>query len=316
MPSISTTDGFTRTNWGPVTTTVTPPASCTTGPGDIVFALKENGTLPFFEFAAECSTSGWIDCVPTGTAHPTPTFGTDAAGGYVYSYYSPGLYCPSGWATVGIAAQDADKSLSYSGILTTDMTPTPLTLPDGQPPQQWRIHTLCFSAIWTRRKQLFCAVRGRSISLPNMRNQANTWVSSMTANLGLGCYSTVSDYKILTGCKVPLPSADYSVYTKTYVVDGTITAEELRATITGTILLTSTISTTFDPEAISALEAVSNLPMVTLVHRPADLQAASTSKSGNAAARVRASSDNWAGLGSVPGVSAAAMVLGAAIIFP
>jgi hypothetical protein len=106
------------------------------------------------------------------------------------------------------------------------------------------------------------------------------------------------------------------VYTKTHVVDGAITTEELRATITGTIPLTSTISTTFDPEAISALEAVSNLPMVTLVHRPADIQAASTSKSGNAAARVRASSDNWAGLGSVLGVSAAAMALGAAIIFP
>lgn len=126
-------------------------------------------------------------------------------------------------------------------------------------------------------KQLFCAVRGRSSSLPDMRNQANTWVSSMTANVGLGCYSTVSDYNILTGCNVPLPSADYSVYTKTHVVYGTITTEELRATITGTIPLTSTISTTFDAEATSVLEAVSNLPMVTLVHRPADLQAASTS---------------------------------------
>jgi hypothetical protein len=39
-------------------------------------------------------------------------------------YYSPGLYCPSGWETIGMAARDG-KSLSTSGFLTTSVKKIP-----------------------------------------------------------------------------------------------------------------------------------------------------------------------------------------------
>jgi hypothetical protein len=39
---------------------------------------------------------------------------------WVYSYYSRGLYCLPRRAAVGIAAQDANKSLSFSRALTLE----------------------------------------------------------------------------------------------------------------------------------------------------------------------------------------------------
>lgn len=120
MPSISTLDGFTFTNWGPVTTTFTAPASCATNTNNMMIAL--NTTVPIWEYAAQCSTFGYYDCIPTGTATPTLTYGDNPNVYYQAAYNSPGLYCPSDWATVGVAARHGDNPVSSSGILSLSTT--------------------------------------------------------------------------------------------------------------------------------------------------------------------------------------------------
>ncbi|OOQ90785.1 hypothetical protein PEBR_02546 [Penicillium brasilianum] len=63
MPSISITEGYTVTNWGPSTTTFTAPASCATATGNYMIGL--NTTAPVWEYAIQCSTSGYDDCIPS-----------------------------------------------------------------------------------------------------------------------------------------------------------------------------------------------------------------------------------------------------------
>jgi hypothetical protein len=120
MPSITTTDGFTFTNWGPLTTTFTAPASCATATGNYMIGV--NKTVPVWHYQVQCSTLPDYDCIPTGTVSPPTTVNENPAAAETRAYFSPGLYCPSGWATRGLAVRDADKGLSSSGVLSSSST--------------------------------------------------------------------------------------------------------------------------------------------------------------------------------------------------
>lgn len=67
----------------------------------------------------DCDSEGNGDCIPEGesidslfqslsTQRPDPTY-------QAFIYHSPGLHCPSGWATVGKAERDADGQITSSG---------------------------------------------------------------------------------------------------------------------------------------------------------------------------------------------------------
>ncbi|KAJ5547431.1 hypothetical protein N7494_005016 [Penicillium frequentans] len=126
MPSITTIDGYTFDNWGPVTTTFTPPASCATSTANIEIGLSWSNSAPYFIYGQQCSTIGYWDCIPTGTeskaAITASTLESDPTNAFQAVYFSPGLFCPYGWATVGIAARE-ESTLSGSGILST-VSPT------------------------------------------------------------------------------------------------------------------------------------------------------------------------------------------------
>lgn len=142
----------------------------------------------------------------------------------------------------------------------------------------------------------------------------------MTPDLELGCYSTVPDYTISTGCYREFPNADLGQTTKTYTVNGTPSREFLQ-TVTGTYPITKTKTVTFDASETSSMVGVSVMPIITLVHRQSDLQAAATAtatgaaSTPNAAGRVVLRASVWDGVGAVLGLSVAAMGLGAGIIF-
>ncbi|KAJ5630225.1 uncharacterized protein N7484_010325 [Penicillium longicatenatum] len=122
MPSVTTIDGYTFDNWGPVTTTFTPPATCATSTTNIRIGPTQNGSAPYFLYAQQCSTIGYWDCMPTGIESKAvitaSTFHSNPTDAFRPMYFSPGLYCPSGWATVGLAAR-GESTLSGSGILST-----------------------------------------------------------------------------------------------------------------------------------------------------------------------------------------------------
>lgn len=77
-------------------------------------------------YADQCSTFAYYDCIPTGTAELTKTYDANPTGVEQYFYFSPGLDCPAGWETAGIAARDSDKSLSAEGLLKPTLT-TPVS---------------------------------------------------------------------------------------------------------------------------------------------------------------------------------------------
>lgn len=120
MPSITTIDGYTFNNWGPVTTTFTAPASCATVTDNMRIGLSSSPA--FWMYANQCSTFAYYDCIPTGTAQVTTTYDANPADVLDYSYFSPGLDCPAGWNTVGVAARDQDSSLSVEGVLKPTVT--------------------------------------------------------------------------------------------------------------------------------------------------------------------------------------------------
>lgn len=122
---ISASNGWwTFTNEGALTTTYTPAPSCTST--DRLFLGYVNHGRVVSGYGVQCTSHvNYFACAPTPTTTitelPDPPTHDGWAGSWagIGGYYSPGLYCPSGWETIGIAARDASSSLSSSGILST-----------------------------------------------------------------------------------------------------------------------------------------------------------------------------------------------------
>ncbi|KAJ5371683.1 hypothetical protein N7517_003689 [Penicillium concentricum] len=299
MPSITITNGLTFNNLGPVTTTFTAAPSCTTAINNYGIGLSES--LPYYLFEAQCTRAGYNGCYPPGTVSEDPTPDRNPTAIFIESYYSPGLYCPSGWKTAGVAARHGDKTVSFSGVLDI---PTPIG-PDYGP-------TTIASA-------------GNPVKLlPKLLDPSETLVmccpNSMVADPGWGCYSILSDYKVTTGCAIPLPMSLFGTSTATHIVNGTTSLDYLFS-LTRTDPVTATM-TTFDASETPMLGAASFLPMIRLIHHQSDLKATGTADAGstsaastsNSAARLSPNVNSWDGMGGVLGVSLAAIVLGATMV--
>lgn len=117
MPTTSLS-GWLFTNQGPLTTTYTAPASCFTEASRVQLATQWSDTdsnmtslLPYQGICKTATTvATWGDCLPSGknidSEYATIDTNNPAAGSTV-DYYSPGLICPSGYTTAGVAANDA-----------------------------------------------------------------------------------------------------------------------------------------------------------------------------------------------------------------
>ena len=129
MPATSTLSNYAFSNWGPLTTTFTPPTSCATVTSNV--AIGESSLIPNLVTGVECSPMYDWSCVPTGTITSLPKAYTalelNPKAVYERGYLSPGLYCPSGWATVGVASRDGHKPVNSSGVVAE---PTSVGLED------------------------------------------------------------------------------------------------------------------------------------------------------------------------------------------
>jgi hypothetical protein len=94
----------------------------------------------YFEYEVQCtSKANYQDCAPTHTPASTttpPAFtGTSEEELEEYLetetqiswrgwgfYHSPGIYCPSGWETIGMVARDTSSALTSSGFLAPTTT--------------------------------------------------------------------------------------------------------------------------------------------------------------------------------------------------
>ena len=137
MPTATFVSGYSVINNGPLTTTFTAPASCSTAYNTLI-GLKSVGYAP--QWAAQCVYTAPADCNPSGSALNSiisaADSGSNPASENFIVYHSPGLVCPSGWATVGEASKPNPTSVSVSGAFNESSlipTQTPNNYPFLEP---------------------------------------------------------------------------------------------------------------------------------------------------------------------------------------
>ncbi len=125
MPTATSLSAYSLTNNGPLTTTFTAPASCSTAYETMLGAATDP---TFIQWAAQCEWLPPADCNPSGSvirSIVSSAEGSNPTVGMIIVYHSPGLICPSGWATVGAAAKLNPTSTSISGAFNqSDAIPT------------------------------------------------------------------------------------------------------------------------------------------------------------------------------------------------
>lgn len=115
MPTATSLSGHDLTNVGPLTTTFTAPATCSTDYQIVVALTADPAGL---QLPAQCDWLPLADCNPSGSAIrsiSSSAGGSNPTARQIIVYHSPGLVCPSGWATVGAAAKLNPTSTSISG---------------------------------------------------------------------------------------------------------------------------------------------------------------------------------------------------------
>lgn len=142
--------------------------------------------------------------------------------------------------------------------------------------------------------------------------------SGMDGDWGIAaCWSTIPSYTPTTACVYDEASDAWGPYTKTFSYDtSTITQDYMVET--GTVYTSTETINLEENSQYSGLVAISAVPMVTLVHKQSDIEAAKTAgaaTSSNAAGRLNTANSALDGLGMTVGVCISAMALGAAIIF-
>lgn len=125
MPTTTSYRDYSLINFGPLTTTFAPPASCFSGTTgvQIVFSSDLEGNA----FQTNCGRDAVIlgDCFPSGPAQDavrTSQFPNPDP--QVMAYFSPGLFCPSGWTTAGAATKTGDGAPNTSGAFSLIPVPT------------------------------------------------------------------------------------------------------------------------------------------------------------------------------------------------
>ncbi|CEN60228.1 hypothetical protein ASPCAL02669 [Aspergillus calidoustus] len=239
-------------------------------------------------------------------------------------YYSPGVECPSGWATVGMIGRNgAGDKVTSSGILSPATTTTVTRYTTGID-----MYYYDYEDKASVMKSFLEPEQTMAICCP----------SGMTADNRDACYSVVKDYKPTYGCLVHTgENYDYGEVTTTYLdpIDNTMaTVTYDTPTATRTTVETNTYHLDRDEQALYS--GLMYAPAITLLYHESDLQSAATTAAAsaansdddgndtteseatpsNAAGRLGLSVSVWDGIGPVIGIWIIAAALGAAIVLP
>ncbi|UQC90611.1 uncharacterized protein CLUP02_16141 [Colletotrichum lupini] len=115
------------TNVGPLTTIFTAPSSCATSSPGLWLAAESvltDRVQPFFR--QKCEGSAYGECFPSGTVfdqiHSAATATVDAG---TIAYFSPASVCPDQYTTAGVAAKNAEGTISSSGVFVPPIVSVP-----------------------------------------------------------------------------------------------------------------------------------------------------------------------------------------------
>ncbi len=131
MPFLSSSGSYTFSNLGPLTTTFSAAASCATGTDHAAVALVSTpGPEPLLDFSLDCSVRPLGSCFPSGPGVDSfaSEVQTNPAAATRIQYFSPGLICPSNWATIGTVGRATGIGGYTSTGVFTAPTPAPTQL--------------------------------------------------------------------------------------------------------------------------------------------------------------------------------------------
>ncbi|KAL3454248.1 hypothetical protein BJX65DRAFT_302034 [Aspergillus insuetus] len=226
MTAITATNSyytFVFSNYGPLSTTFTQPPKCTSTV-DLIVSLSRGITEEDFE-----------EYLDLRRQYETP----------YRAYFSPGLYCPSGWETIGMAARDASRALTTSGSLADysygDYSKCPDWVYDCADKRSLMKHALQPGQIMA----LCCP-------------------SGMVTNHNGICISVATDYTVSTGCQGhETYSYQYAKTTYTYT-NGSTTDVTVFNSPTATFSDTILVPTTFEAEERSEYRGLHAVNVITL----------------------------------------------------
>ncbi|CAK7225622.1 hypothetical protein SCUCBS95973_005928 [Sporothrix curviconia] len=288
MPTATSINGYSLLNNGPLTTTFTAPATCTSDFTVLAAATQTNP--PEIEWYADCAAHGAPDsCSPSGVPISSliAEYGrSDARLGELVIYYSPGYICPSGWTTAGLATKDS-SSLTMSGAFdVTSVLPTKAGtgFPFADP-----VPAVLVDALDAGETAVFCCP------------------ASFTAVYNGACISVLptAQFTPTAGCLPFFKDDVETIVTGTFTIEGDVVTgalEELTATGSQPV---STQTTVFATAEASSYVGVLLYNGVMMVHQASDVTATptATGTGAGATAATTSSSKSSAARASVRGSS-------------
>ncbi|KAF5703232.1 hypothetical protein FGLOB1_9168 [Fusarium globosum] len=255
MPTITEYFGFGLTNHGPLTTTYTPPASCTTVTTDqILFAHPDFITVSYA--APTCEATSMGKCLPSGSDYDkVVSYYNNYGGQGTIDYYSPGIFCPKGWTTAGTLAHgNKTGSVERSGVFTETTSTLPgVTVIDPNMP----LEQVWLNALGPSETLAYCCPSG--------------WVAAKEG----GCFSSIKPLKSATYTEACFryrpPSAMRSVYT----VEGSKASEFLYSAVTAeptSAIWPMSVLQTQSRFKYDELAVARRFPAVKLVYKEWDLK--------------------------------------------
>ncbi|KAK1762743.1 hypothetical protein QBC33DRAFT_599929 [Phialemonium atrogriseum] len=309
MPTVTTLSQISIFNVGPLTTTFTTPASCI---HDTWLAAPAEGPKTVW-YALDCRDVTVNDCAPSTAAlksHIPSDVASNPAAHWI-PYYSPGVVCPSGYQTVGVAVKVNPTSTSMSGMFTrptsgddSEDEPTSGDI-SGHGPMFNPGTNVLMDALDPGETAVMCCP------------------SSYIADAHGLCWSALptSVPKPTEYCERLIPNNDLDSITATFPLYGqTVTAEVFTFTATSPIILST--------QSLSATDAASmvlvgNAPPIIMVHQASDVSSAGKGKGGgsgasetNAAAPGAHMGGGGGGMAALVAVWCAAVAAGAMLMVP
>ncbi|KAK2687603.1 hypothetical protein QWA68_013488 [Fusarium oxysporum] len=255
MPTATEYFGIGLTNNGPLTTTYTPPASCTTVTTDQIFFANPDSISEGYG-APACETASMGKCLPSGSNYDKQVAYLNEYGGQgAIDYYSPGIACPKGWTTAGTLAHGNETgSVEKSGVFTQTRSTLPgVTVTDPNMP----LEQIWLNALDPSETLAYCCPSG--------------WVAAK----GGGCFSSIEPLKSATYTEVCIKYLPQSAIRSVYTVEGSKVSHYLysAATVgpTSVIWPMSAVQTESRFE-YDELAVVRRFPAVKLVYKESDLK--------------------------------------------